>query len=164
MFDEKQKEVEEQDEAGWCSVPKEAQGCSSRDSAARARARERERQIQRGYHVYRVHERACTYICARARKRARRSIGEREEDGAEEEKERERSANSRVRPCGRHREESEKERKKRDTSGIEGEKKEREREKEQRGEIFVRGACVSYVRVYAKMKETGEKRDETSSA
>lgn len=99
MFDEKQKEVEEQDEAGWFGSEGGVQGCSRRDSAVRARKRGG---YEESTHVYRVHERACTYVCARARKRARRSIGEREGGGggAEKEKERERSANSRVRPCG----------------------------------------------------------------
>lgn len=67
MFDEKQKEVEEeQDEAGWFGSEEGARIFAQ--GFGRARAREKERKIPREYHIYRVNERACTYICARARK------------------------------------------------------------------------------------------------
>lgn len=151
MFDEKQKEVEEQDEAGWFGSEGGVQGCSRRDSAVRARKRGG---YEEGTHVYRVHERACTYVCARARKRARRSIGEREGGGWRGE--RERKGKIREFACApvRDREESEKEK---GTSGIEGEEeKEKESKRVKRRNLRLWRMCVIRTCVYTKTREAGE--------
>lgn len=128
-----------------------------------ARAREREEDTARVSRLSRA--RACVriYMCTRARKASEmeyRRVG-RGRKGAEEEKERERSANSRVRPCGRHRNLEKKEKRDKRNRGRGVEEGRREERKEAKSS-FVVHVCHTYV--YAKMKETGEERDETSNA
>lgn len=129
----------------------------------RPRAREKERTMQSGYHVYRVHERACAHTYVHARVSERDGVSGNGK-GIARRTRRKKGKDPRIRMCARagdiERNLKKKEKRDEQNRGRGG----RERERERRGEIFVCGACVSYVRVYAKMKETGEERDETSSA
>lgn len=108
MFNEKQKEVEEQDEVGWLGSEGDARmlaqgfGRACEYGPVKKKERERERQRQIENDVYRVHERICTHIrtymytCVNVETGSRGGGGRREKGREKEERK-----GSRIRVCAR---------------------------------------------------------------
>lgn len=139
----------------------EAQGCSRRDSVARARKRGERIQRERATSIACTSVRAHTYVHARVSER----------DGVSgcgkgvARRKRKKGKDPRIRVCARAGdiERNLKKKEKRDERDRgRGEKRERERGGGRNLRLWC--MCVTYVRAYAKMREAGEERDEESSA